>query len=194
MGWLYMRDCAPWSGPKAYLDNQFTYQTATKASMVLASQIVGNKVYYAACEQVDKVNDAREVFAIVCLINHNPRAADGHTFGYKSMTEHCGPCEAECPETILDEITPTDDERALDWRARCRAYHAKRKARPKPAEGDLLILAQPMRFIDGNTGRRFRVVKHGRRLLFRAPETGTFYRLGKLDQLEWSIVPRAKTE
>lgn len=192
MGWLYMRDCAPYSGPKAYLDNQFTYHNDAKTSTVLASRIVGNKVYYAACEQVDKLTGAKEVFAIVCLINCNPRAADGHTFGYKDMTEHMGPCEAECPEAILDELTPTEDAGALEWRARCRAFHAKRRARPKPADGDLLILGSPMKFTDGHEGRRFRVVKHGRRLLFRAPETGGYYRLGKLDRLDWSVVPRAK--
>ena len=192
MGWLYMRSCAPFAGPKLYLDDQFTYQTDAKASKVLMSRLVSGKAYYAACEQIDKSSGAREVFAIVCLVNLNPRATDGYTFGYKSMTEHCGPCEAECPVAILDLLTATDHKHATEWRARCRAFDAKRKGRPKPGDGDLLVLGSALKFTDGHEGRRFRVVKVGRTLRFRSPETGAYYQLGRLDRLDWSIVPRAQ--
>lgn len=192
MGWLYMRDCAPWSGPKTYLDDQFSYQAETKSSKVLASRIVGNKVYYAACEQINKASGEKEVFAIVCLIKYNPRAADGYAFGYKDMTEHWGCYEAECPELILDMLTPTTNPTALEWRNRCRSFHAKRRGRRKPSDGDMLVLRDALKFSDGHEGRRFRVVKMGRTLRYRSPETGTFYALGNLDKLEWSIIPRAQ--
>lgn len=192
MGWLYMRSCAPFGGPKEYLDDQFTYQTDAKASKVLMSRMVGGRVYYAACEQIDKSSGTREVFAIVCLVNRNIRAADGYTFGYKDMTEHYGPCEDECPVAILDLLTPTDHNLALEWRARCRAVNARRGGRRQLKDGDLLILGNALKFSDGHEGRRFRVVKVGRTLRFRSPETGGYYRLGKLDRLDWSIVPRAQ--
>src|SRR3546814_944011 len=60
-------------------------------------------------------------FALVCLVRWNPRSRDGHQFGYKDMSENMGPCEADCPAAILELLSPTDHEYALDWRARCRA-------------------------------------------------------------------------
>jgi hypothetical protein len=38
-----------------------------------------------------------------------------------------GPCESDCPEDILDLLTPTDRPYAIAWRARCRANAAARR-------------------------------------------------------------------
>lgn len=40
-------------------------------------------------------------------------------FGYKDMDETVGPCECDCPKSILDLLTPTDNEIANMWRERC---------------------------------------------------------------------------
>ncbi len=58
-----------------------------------------------------------EVFALVCLVRRNPKSTDGHAFGYKDMSESMGPWEDGCPAKILDLLTPTTSEYALDWRA-----------------------------------------------------------------------------
>ena len=108
MGWLFMRDMRGHTSPRAYLDNQFTYAGDDHRLAVLASSMVGS-TYYAACERVEANGDA-QVFAVVCLTKHNPRSTDGHVFGYKDMTEHMGPCESECPASILDALTDTDSE------------------------------------------------------------------------------------
>jgi len=94
-------------GPRAYLDNQFTYQRETVRSTVLRSALVRMRPYYAAVELL-RPDKPREVFAVICLVRYNPRDAEGDVFGYKDMTEHMGPCEAECPAAILDLLTPTD--------------------------------------------------------------------------------------
>ena len=83
MGWLYMNDLGGASGPKAYLEDQFNYATDTKTSRILRSALVGMRTWYGACEQIDKTTGVREVFAIVCLVDYNPRSKDGHAFGYK---------------------------------------------------------------------------------------------------------------
>jgi hypothetical protein len=54
MGWLYMTSLKGHSGPRQYLDAQFTYERADVRSNVLRSALVGMRVYYAAVEQVCK--------------------------------------------------------------------------------------------------------------------------------------------
>ena len=83
MGWLFMNSMGRFASPKAYLEDQFTYPTETKTSRVLRSALVGMSTWYAACEQIEKITGGREVFAIVCLVDYNPRSKDGHAFGYK---------------------------------------------------------------------------------------------------------------
>lgn len=82
MGWLFMRDCGPFDGPRAYLDDQLTYVRDDHRLRVLRSALVGLRTYYAACERVTSAGE-RTVFAVVCLVQYNRRAADGMTFGYK---------------------------------------------------------------------------------------------------------------
>ena len=107
MGWLYMQSLGAFKTPRAYLDDQFTYEKDSTRSTVLRSALVKMRTYYAAVEQL-RPNQPREVFAVVCLVRYNPRDVEGYVFGYKDMTEHMGPCESECPAAILDLLTPTD--------------------------------------------------------------------------------------
>ena len=86
---------------------------------VLKSAVVGN-VYYAAIE-----NDDKEVYAIVILISTS--RSDGFNFGYKDMSEFCGPYETKCPKSILKLLTPTDNKWANEWRQKCWDYHNKPK-------------------------------------------------------------------
>ncbi len=105
---------------------------------VLDSAIVHLKTFYAAVEQVHRETKERRVWAAVFLLGFAPKSE--HNFGYKDMDESCGPCEAECPERILDLLTPTEYPHAIDWRERCRAKIAARKSRPKLREGCTLNL------------------------------------------------------
>ncbi len=92
MGWMFL-DPAPLT-PKAYLDNQLTYEPdpergRTNGLRVLQSAMVSH-VYYAACQSYDAISSG-QIFAVICLTKSNPRAPDGLTFGYKDMTETMGP-------------------------------------------------------------------------------------------------------
>lgn len=101
-----------------------------------------------------------------------------------------GPYEDGCPAAILDLLTTTDNEQALNWRARCRERLARRQ-RPL-ADGDRIKLDQALTFVDGHVGDEFIVVKRGRRLAFRDPVTHGLYRISRFKDRLWSIVPVTK--
>lgn len=82
MGWLTMQSLGGFSGPRQYLDDQFTYQCNGPRSTVLRSALVRMRTYYAAVEHIDPDRE-REVFAAVCLVHYNRR--DLTIFGYKDM-------------------------------------------------------------------------------------------------------------
>lgn len=196
MGWLYMprSSMGGHASAKAYLDAQFTYDRphddgSSHGLKVLASSCPGNRVYYAAT-QVLTNGIAGEVFAIVCLVRWNPRDKEGHVFGYKDMEESMGPCEDDCPAHILDLLTPTESENALDWRRRC-TENLKRRARTIE-DGDRIKLAAALTFTDGYVGDEFIAEKRGRKLSFRAPEGYCRYRISRFMDLAWEVVPRTK--
>ena len=191
MGWLFMRDLGGHSTPRAYLDNQFTYTREDHRLTVLASSMVGS-TYYAAAERIASSGD-REVFAVVCLTKTSTGARDGCTFGYKDMTEHMGPCESECPASILNELTDTDSEYAQAWRDRCRANLVQRRlqsAKPTPKPGQTIVFDEPMRFSDGQERARFEVVPNpkGRTPLFREPETRSICRIPAFKKRSYRLI------
>ena len=191
MGWLFMRDLAGHSTPRAYLDNQFTYARDDHRLTVLASSMVGS-TYYAAAERIETAG-GRQVFAIVCLTKTSTGARDGCTFGYKDMTEHMGPNESECPASILDELTETDSEYAQTWRDRCRANLVQRKlqnAKPTPKPGQTIVFDEPMRFSDGQERARFEVVPNpkGRTPLFRDLETRSLCRIPAFKKRSYRLI------
>ncbi|WP_337847823.1 hypothetical protein [Sphingomonas sp.] len=193
MGWLFMpfTSMGGHKSAKSYLDAQLTYEHdnddgMTRGLRVLASSCPGNRVYYAAAQTLEN-GVAGAVFAMVCLVRWNPRSRDGHQFGYKDMSENMGPCEADCPAHILDLLTPTESQYALEWRQRCRANIAHRAR--KLVDGDRLRLPEPMTFTDGHVAQEFIVTKRGRRVVLRDPDTGGCYRISRLMERAWSIIP-----
>ena len=195
MGWLTMpfTSMGGHASAKAYLDDQFTYsrdvEGGTAGLRVLASACLLNRTYYAAA-QVMANGAGGEIFAIVCKVLWNPNSKTAEQFGYKDMTETMGPCEDHCPQTILTLLSPTDNEHARDWRRRC-AENLARRAR-KIADGDRIRLAAPLSFTDGHVGQEFIVEKRGRRLSFRAPDAHGRYRITRVMELDWQIVPATK--
>ncbi len=59
------------------------------------------------------------VEAVVLLLRHDgKRGVDQYQI--KDLPESMGPAASFCPERILDLLSPTENEYALEWRARCR--------------------------------------------------------------------------
>lgn len=68
----------------------------------------------------------RKNTALICLLG---RSKDYQNFGYKDIGEDCGPYECFCPNSILDKLSPTENEYALKWREECRKQNAKSKVK-----------------------------------------------------------------
>lgn len=194
MGWLYMQSLDGYSGPRQDLDAQFTCQRGDVTMKVLRSALVRMRTYYAALEYARLATGERSVVGIVCLVRYNPRDHEGYIFGYKDMEESMGPCESECPERILDLLTPTDNQYAIEWRARCRQNAAARRAiarKPTPRPGQTIIFEQPVLFCDGRTLDRFEVVanpRSHRTALFRSTETGELYRITSVKRHTYRLI------
>jgi hypothetical protein len=191
MGWLSTQSLGGHAGPREYLDHQFTHENQELRSTVLRSSIV-RRVYYAAIEHVRPGSD-REVWACVCLVRHTPKARDGFVFGYKDMEESMGPYSYDCPAAILDLLTPTDNENALAWRAKCREAAALRRtlaAKPKPRPGQIIVFGAPVEFANGVMFERMEVVAHPwrkRGVLFRAPGRAGLYRIPGVNKLDYRL-------
>ena len=97
---------------------------------VLKSSMVGS-TYYAAVKRTkfatDTIPEDVRVFAVICLTSTNMR--DYYNFAYKDMDESCGPGDCDCPKSILDLLSPTDNEWANDWRKACYERIAKKKSK-----------------------------------------------------------------
>jgi hypothetical protein len=118
---------------------------------VLDYSQVGWTVAYLAVETIA----TGAVWAGVTLLH---RSRDG-SITTKDMSEDMGPGEDRCPERILDRLTATDSEYANEWRARCRAYHAARRAKPKVRPGQRVTFAAPLVFSNGDEVATFEYVK-----------------------------------
>ena len=146
------------------------------------------RVYYAAVEQVVAATDKREVWGAVSLVDYNPRDREGYIFGYKDMSETMGPCECDCPDAILDLVTPTDHQYADEWRARCRDNTAERRARcatPTPRAGHTIIFDTPLSFSDGqqmtdSMSSPIPPPRNHRTVLYRALGSGSLYRISNV--------------
>lgn len=96
---------------------------------VLKSAMVGS-IYYAAVEK-KRSNGVRDVWAAV--FKTCGKSSDGTVWGYKDMDESVGPFYYDCPAGILALLTPTDDDRAKEWREKCRQrLREKTEAKKNP--------------------------------------------------------------
>lgn len=95
---------------------------------VLKSAMVGS-THYAAVRvtkyAADEVPEFTRVYAAVTLTYVDNE--HWHNFGYKPMSESMGPYQCKCPKSILDLLSPTDNEYALAWRENCRRNIEEKK-------------------------------------------------------------------
>lgn len=108
MGWTVVDHRSAGEGHEEF----FAREILGEHQEILASAHIGGTFYAAVREQ-----RSGEAWALVVLTTGRA----GARFGWKEMEESMGPVESECPAHILDLLSPTADEHALAWRARCRA-------------------------------------------------------------------------
>lgn len=89
------------------------------------SAIVG-AIYYAAVTRTGKHEnggivalspDEQHTFGAV--IRTSVRSNDYYNFGYKEMDESMGPYQYDCPKSIIELLSPTNNQYALEWRNNC---------------------------------------------------------------------------
>lgn len=146
MGWLYTNRKQGIS-VLDFFKKEFEWDEEGRGSQkIIDSHITLTEAYFAV--KWDRPGQEPVVFAAICLIRHVPRAKDGFTFGYKDMDETMGPCVCDCPDRLLDLLTPTDSQNALKWREKCRENNRKRKAQPKLVEGLVIRMSRKLTFSD----------------------------------------------
>lgn len=171
-------------------------QDASKGTSfeVLKSSFVGS-TWYAAV----KVQTPPQPAYVIALIFKTCRR--GGEFIYKDMEESMGPCEVDCPASIMKLLTPIEElERlgvstsyAAEWRANVKAAAEKRamarKSKSEFIDGQVVRFPNPLSFNKGKTMVDVATVRHftrrnRRKLGFIAHENGDFLfrvRPGTLD-------------
>ena len=127
MGWLFY-DRIP-ANPEAEIRRICTAQdgTRTMTPVVIARD---GMTWYAAVRVTFASAEAAAVSGVARSFTLAPDKS--YTFGvvfltqisggwgYKDIDETMGPVESHAPAAILDILSPTTDQWALDWRERCR--------------------------------------------------------------------------
>ena len=136
-------------------------------------------VFYAAVATESIVGT--EVWALVVLT----QGRGGARFGWKEMDETMGPAEDGCPARILELLTETHNQHALEWRQRCRERMALVES---AVEGAHLEFSAD--FLSPTGAYKQFVVVDPSKDSFRAPD-GNTYRLVGWRQSEFRILERA---
>ncbi len=123
-------------------------------------------VVYVAYRQ----KDTGRTFAVICLTR---QVRDAFNFGFKDIDEFSGSYERECPERILDRLSPLEAFEGMvsaqgltwarEWREACRAYWAAQHRRVPLTKGTVVRTPTPLTFTTGNREDLFLIVD-GRRL------------------------------
>lgn len=129
-----------------------------------------NRVFYAAVKNIESAPYYPGMtWALVILMQTSTDRTDYCNFYYKDLNETVNPAEDTCPDRILDLLTPTDHENAINWRRRCRAYNAHRAKASTLSHGQIVEFKTPLSFTgDHGRAQRFRYLREGRRTVWMA--------------------------
>ena len=177
---------------KEYLDREMASDHPDHPRFeILDSSLHGNSEYYAAVRRTDRKTGDVVVFGMVVLVSYKPKDPDGHTLGWKEVTECMGPYCFKCPERILALLDETDNDHALEWRRKCREQRTvAAKSRAAFQNGAVVRFKNPLRFAHDVERQQFTVEKHGRKLRFRA-EDGVLCRIPKAAAMAFEVIQRA---
>ena len=127
--------------------------------------MVGSTVYCAV--HFTDENDGRdEVWGCVILTAYNRKRGE---FLTKAVSETMGPREVNCPKRIIDKLSPTNREWALEWREKCKAKKEADKL-AKVAFGRAIHLTG-----EGYEGKTLYAYKHKKTKVFVDWISNTYY-------------------
>ena len=154
MGWTYTHKEKDLS-MKEFFTGQFGSHVE-----ILDVAVVKLRTAYMAIKNIN----TGQVYAYVFLLDYVKN--DYYNFGYKDMDETVMPYAFDCPERILNLLTPTENERANEWRKKCWERIKERKNRPVVKDGMKIKFESPISFTNGAEIREFTVRKQGRKTTF----------------------------
>ena len=152
MGWSYTYR------PKGMSNEEF-FSKEFPYTKFLGFASHGLNEVYAAVES----KNGRGVFALAIMTRW---VKDDYNFGYKDIDEDMLPYIQNCPESILNLLSPTENTYALKWREGCRENN-RVSARLKP--GDVVNFTNPITFTDGVQASSLRVSRVTRHKLYFYP-------------------------
>lgn len=176
MGWTYSNK--PKSESIAeFFRKRFHTDNDEVSYKMLDCSVVHRHEAYIAYEKIDKITNERIVFGVVSLLGYDTKSY--YNFGYKDMDESMGPDYHNCPEKILNLLTPTTNENSLEWRKLCKGTITKRKEL-KFKVNDIVEFETPISFKDGKILSKLKVVKL-KPLVFENPDMNTWgkYKCGR---------------
>lgn len=113
--------------PKGVTNRKFFEDELMSSDYVVLKDHSAGGYWYAA------IQDRRtgEVFAAVVKYYWVNSRYEPCNFFYKSMDETMGPFAWDAPDALLDLLSPTGNEYALEWRSKCRENNAAKNQRRK---------------------------------------------------------------
>ena len=116
MGWMYVNR-QPRTKIADFFKEVFDYDNENCKGEVLECKVVHRREAYIAYKITNKTDNTEKVIAVVCLLDY--RNHDYHNFGYKDMSEDMHPYYYNCPASVFNLLSCTDNENSNKWRLTC---------------------------------------------------------------------------
>ena len=174
MGWdgIYITEAHKTVSEK--LSVYFKYHGFCENEVVKAT--IKNGVVYGAIRNL-KTND---VWAMVSLLKFRKDGWQTEMLA-KNMSEDMMPYYFDCPKSILDLLTKTDNEHSNEWRKRCYEQLEKAKEKAKVKKTDYLFIKSGVKFSDGKIQHVFCKDKHRRNVYYVITSEYSQYRFNPND-------------
>jgi hypothetical protein len=176
MGWLFMSrgGMAPFATPKAYLDNQCTYPPDPEKGRRRACGCSSRPFARAPITPPARATTPRPARD---LRDHlpgqmEPRRAQRRRVRLQGHERNDGALQLRLPG-LDPRSAGAARQRICRAVARACRQRLALTSRRKPRPGDMLVLAEPLTFTDGQSERSFRVVQSGRRPSCAGSATGS---------------------
>lgn len=122
---------------KEFFEKEYTSETVGGYQIKVLYQHLVGRTLYQALEY--KKDDDVQVMANVILYS-----VVGGELCWKAMLETAGPGKDEANKRLLNLLSPTDSQYALDWRKRCQLNIDKKKIQYE--DGDIIQFAKDIHF------------------------------------------------
>jgi hypothetical protein len=126
MGWLFAYHDV---GKKAFVAELTSKEQFGAALTPIEHRLVGNNLW-----QLVRIESTGRLTIYLDLIAKQKDAG----WGNKGMSEDAGPCEVNCPISLLNRVSPVTEGYAVEWRERVRAHHAEKGAKLKLGVGTVV--------------------------------------------------------